>query len=339
MKGAKFFFCATVAASVSSAAHAFWDQHAKEMLQKCMEKTLNVNVRAIVSQRCLDGNQVLQIKVEQSKSGKSRMTIIAPIGQQGVELVDDGDVMTTYDPDTRETEVRRSQRRRDKSGAVSQADLAERNYSLAVKGQTRVAGRPALIVTAAPKHRGLTARRYYIDAQTAYLLRLDVGDPSTGGTTTCFDTVSVMYPKAIEEPRARASRQDVIKAYTRTRMLSGDALNFCGEAPRQLPYGFNVQEVEALGDSGRAVRVTDGLVRGMVYQWKRKSGETDPDNNEENWADVGDYRVLISLDIPSEARHKVLEAFLANMSVGTAASLLTHSQTNGTTAGRRRVQE
>lgn len=299
-----------------------------------MKHTLNVNVRAIVSQRCTGSKQIRQVKVEQTKSGRSRVTIIQPISEQGIEFVDDGEKTATYYPDTQKVEIAASHRRQERS-ARRMVDLAERNYQLNADHESVVAGRKVILVTATPKFKGMPSRKFYIDADTAYLLRLEVID-ATGLSVLCFDTLSVSYPKDIIEPVASFPQAHNV--------------NITGKNPQEcvadfepivassLPMGFKVHKTETVCNEGStvAVRISDGLVRGTVYEWKRQAGEKI--GKDSVYADLGEVRVLVSADIPRSLKVKLLNAFVSTAGPFVNRSLPSFTD-RGTVTVTQRVQE
>ena len=77
-----------------------------------------------------------------------------------------------------------------------------------------------------------------------------------------------------------------------------------------LPMGFQLHKVETVcGESSTvAIRISDGLVRGTVYEWKRQSGEKMGKSSV--FADVGSIRILVSADIPKALKQRLLNAFV-----------------------------
>lgn len=290
-----------------SLALASLDDAAAELLAKCMMRTLNVNVRAIVWQSAPWMGEPRQVKLEQSRSGKSRISVIAPIADQGVEFVDDGNKTVAYYPDTKSLVVRDSHRmhRRESMGRMLQ--VAEKNYNFESQKATSIAGRPVTLVTARPKQTLLPTRRFSIDTETGFLLRLEVSQPGER-PKVYFDTLSVTYPAKIEEPSANLNIPDT--KVTRDDQEGGKRVSLEPLTGGPLPMGFTVigQEMLCGEDESIAVRISDGLVRGTIYQYKISGKEPkvrDPHNA--STTDLGERRVVVVADISPEAREKFLD--------------------------------
>lgn len=327
---------ALVGLSAGACASAFGilDDHAKDLLVRCMRHTLNVNVRAIVAQRCSDNHQMRQVKVEQTRSGKSRVTIIQPLSEQGIEYVDDGEQMATYFPDTQKVEIARSRRRQERS-AKRMVDLAEKNYSLNADHESVVAGRRVILVTAVPKFKGMPSRKFYIDADTAYLLRLEVTD-FRGLPVLCFDTLSVTYPKDIEDPVASFPQARNVSVSKRTSEVC--SVDFDPIVANELPMGFAVHKTETVCSEGKtlAIRISDGLARGTVYEWKKEPGERV--GKDAVYADIGRVRILVAADLPRALKLKILNAFVSTQGPFVERTVPRFSE-GGTLTVTSRVQE
>jgi hypothetical protein len=307
------------------------DAGPKALLLRCMQNTLNVNVRAVVSQRTSEGKERRQIEVEQTRSGKSRRTVILPIEEQGTEFVDDGLRCSKYCPDTGKVEIVDSHRSGTGSGEFAPqtlAILAGLNYSLQSGAPAKVAGRPATVVTATPLHKELPKRRFFIDSQTAYLLRLETTDED-GRFSIRFDTLSVVYPPMIQEPRV--DPRILAAGQTSFAAAGVKRLRFNPVMPRKLPLGFVCVCAEPFCKDGGsiAVRFTDGIIRGSVYEWRPSAGETAPGLDSE-WADNGGIRFLVLVEAPSQVRRQILQAFLSEPPTRLSAQMAPPTSARGT---------
>lgn len=321
MDAAKRFGLIAIAALATSVAQArVWDEHAKQLLLRSLQHAYNVNVRAIVVQFCSESGTFQQIKVEQSKNGKSRYTIIAPLRDQGVESVDDGMKAVTYLPDNKLVLVQASTRN-GYQDAKDRLALAEQNYKLSWENSPKIAGRKTVCVVATPKKGPLEERRFYIDSETAYLLRSEtVG--KDGNHSVKYDTRCVSYPDDMVEPgiqinelganTVRYERQmNISRAHSGVSQVGFEPL-----VPSQLPYGFTVNACQVTkSDHWQAVvvRVSDGLVRGAVYQWKPDSDDGDQGSAPDRSSLMAHgIRLLMVADIPKNARERILQAFAAS---------------------------
>lgn len=294
------------------------DEHAKMLLLRSMEHAYNVNVRAIVVQRCEEDDCFQQLKIEQSRNGCSRYTVLRPLRYQGIESVDDGTKAVTYLPDSKVVLVQDSSRR-ESCRAQERLRMAEKNYRLTVEASPEIAGRKTVCVVAAPKSDTLEKRLFYLDAETAYLLRFETVS-TTGATLLKFDTKTVSYPAEIIQPAMllQPAGTSTVKCDRQVALSSNPSsqVGFDPLLPKRLPYGFKVQESRVTkSESWKAVvvRVTDGLVRATVYEWKPESGSREGEElaPDRSVLDTRGIRLLLVSDMPKPAREGILRAFAA----------------------------
>ncbi len=118
---------------------------------------------------------------------------------------------------------------------------------------------------------------------------------------------------------------------------SEDQLGFTPAIPNDLPLGFEVLQAEVLDDAFKslALRITDGLVKATVYEWRKADDPSTPRLGEmASVKDTGDLRILIIGPLPEIARKKILNEF--NVSPTKNADLLCETLTSpnwGTAAG------
>lgn len=323
-----------MATSLCGLGLAALDPSAKALLLKCMQRTQHVNVRAIVSQKLADGRERRQVKVEQTASGKSRITVIAPIEDEGTEFVDDGVHCAKYSPDERRVVVTVSHRHSllgSEFSLPSLISLAEANYTLASGSTVEVAGRKTTVVCASPRHPGLPARRFFIDSATGYLLRLETTD-SSGHSTVSFDTLAISYPNVIEEPTANVRIPEALQISYDYDDITRRPASFRPVVPTVLPLGFIPLGTEPIcKDPGSlAVRFSDGIVRGSVYEWRPAPGEAPPVGADAVWADGQSLRFLVLADVSHKVRLEVLKAFLAESLKGLSAQATLSGAAAGT---------
>jgi len=295
-------------------------ERARQLLLKTLERNFSQNVVALISQRGPgDGDAFQRIQVQISRDGKVRQTVIYPLSMQGVETIDNGQQSATYLPDEGLILVQESSRLLPNDTAT-RISLTVKNYSLSVSGTSKVAGQSAAIVTATPRSRGLEKRRYYIDQNTGFLLQLETIDGS-GNAKVAFRTQQVSYPPKIN---AEAFKVDLesrdgqkIVYRRRTGLFDGSkgspSVGFKPILPSELPFGFAMQDAQ-INDSGNyrsvAVRITDGLVKGTVYQYSTTTAKNLKAMPGTTIGDAAGVRFFIAADIPESARERILEAFV-----------------------------
>lgn len=257
----------------------------------------------------------MRVKLEGDGKGLLRLTILQPVSQQGIVVIDDGRTMRTYLKDAGFVFSVTSPRLSELDPARRVA-LVEKNYSLkaSMSGRT-VAGRDTLMIVAIPKRSEMPERRLYIDRRNLFVLRHETieGDQRLA----LLDTLSVSYPSKpdpdlggappgswkSENPVSVVDLGDLTGAQRR--------IGFRPILPRELPTGFVVAEAPMLDETKGLVgmRVTDGLAMATVYQWlpARSKGQQDTMKPDRTGRDG--IAVLIVGAIPENVRRRLLDAY------------------------------
>jgi outer membrane lipoprotein-sorting protein len=287
-------------------------------LAKSMQRSFSVNVVTLIEQRDPANDQEMQlVKVERSKSGKVRHSIQMPIRMQGITSIDDGDRSMMYLPDEKVI-INQESPQKEPNDVSFRLELAANNYDFKVsKGQV-LAGRQTMQVTAIPKDNQLDIRRYSIDEKTSYPLRLEVISPG-GNSETQYDTKDIKYPSRLDEAIFQlrtiggVSTLNYKRASLKNSAEAEKMVGFVPIVPATLALGFRVQNVqinENLEWKSVAIRITDGLVRATVYQW-RPSAKDEKIQTLDNRSmfDRKGIRVMIVSDLSTPLRNKLLKAF------------------------------
>jgi hypothetical protein len=91
------------------------------------------------------------------------------------------------------------------------------------------------------------------------------------------------------------------------------ALGFEPVFPADLPYGFEVQDAQ-VNDSQSwksvAVRITDGLIKGTVYQWQSSAKVKIKTMVGTSIGDSNGIRFAVTADVPEAVRQKLLKTFI-----------------------------
>jgi hypothetical protein len=203
--------------------------------------------------------------------------------------------------------------------AAWRIELTKKNYRLRFVSAIKIAGRATRCVEAVPIDSRMETRRFYIDSVTSYPLRLETY-AGNRRLSTITDTKEISYPDSVANDRfvlAPAGTTRTLR-YDRPQTLKlSDAqrlIGFTPLIPKEMPMGFAMQDMQ-LTQSERwrsvAIRVTDGLVRGTIYQWRSRRGEPDIEGMDENSVvQVGDIKMMMVSDLDSSRRRAMLEAFV-----------------------------
>ena len=294
-------------------------ERARKLLLKTLERGRPQNVVAIILQRSPGWSDVMQrIQVQISKDGKMRQTVIYPLSMEGVETIDDGRQSATYLPDDKLTLIQESPRLMP-NDTLTRMNLTTRNYGLSLAGTSVVAGKTATIVVATPHNRDMETRRYYIDADTGFLLQLETIGKSKE-PKLAFKAQVVSYPSSIPSQtfsidQAKSGKTLVFRRRSGIYDGNKDAQNLGFEPvfPDALPYGFSVQDAQ-INDNVQwrsvAVRITDGLIKGTVYQWPASSKNVKVrEMPGTTMGESGGMKLVVAADVPESVRRRILEAF------------------------------
>jgi len=289
-----------------------------EVLLRSFQREFPVNVRALIVQRDPAGDGLSQvIRVERDKTGRTRHSVLQPLRLAGTESVDDGIRNHVYWPD-RNVLIDQVSPQKDAPSASDRIKIARRNYKFSFGKAERIAGRETYCVVATPNDSRMDTRRYYIDSGNYYPLRME---SIAGGRvkTVYYDTKDIQFPAKIDAERFKLKPvgNPRILEYSRPTTLTAtqakSKLGFTPIIPKRLPMGFQVQEMQLTNSENwrsLAMRITDGLVRATVYQWRRTSPGADVTSIEVGSAlEVGEVQILLVSDLGDEVRRSLLRTF------------------------------
>jgi len=290
-----------------------------DVLLRSMQRQTSVNVLGIITQRDGAGTGITQtIRVERDRNGRSHFLVLAPLRHQGTESVDNGARSLVYWPD-KNVIIDQDSPSKTPCDAQWRMALTQKNYRLKFGTPIKIAGRATRCIEATPIDSRMETRRFYVDAVTSYPLRLELLGANRA-VVTLQDTKEISYPadvaadrfvlKPVGAPRTMKFERPKNTNATQVERVLG----FAPVIPKVMPMGFAMQEMQVTqSDRWRsvAIRVTDGLVRGTVYQWRSKGEDREVDGMDENSVmKVGDVRMMIVSDLDAPRRQAMLEAFV-----------------------------
>lgn len=295
------------------------ERKAMDLLARSMRGSFKVNVVAIIHQRDSASGGYQQVKLMRSKSGKQRVTVLAPLRVANIESVDDGERQRTYLPDEKVVIDQPSPLRY--GNDVSQRiDLTRRNYTIQLMPKRQIAGRVALCVAATPKNPEMDVRRFYLDEETGYPLRIEtIGD--SGEPRVMLEAKAVDYPKELDGDLFKmVSRPGATTVpYSRPKSLSRKeaqgVVGFSPLIPTGLPMGFKVQQMQYSGSKNWqavAIHLTDGLARAIVYEM-RSDGTPVKVMGDSTERDVNGIRVILVSELGPKVRLKLLNAYISQV--------------------------
>ncbi len=307
---------------------------AAEILFRSMERGQMIAVSGVFSQRSFGGGLrgcQVQVKIDQTADGKVKVSTLEPLSLQGVTTVDDGKTWTTYFPDDKRIIVQESPRG-NQPDPRWRINLAEKNYALRAEPGESIAGRKTVTVVAMPKYVEMPTRRYSLDVEKLFMLRLETTDDE-GNVSRRFDTKMVSFPDNIRPDTmsinpvgdVRVIKLPGSTSWTSRRYVE-DRVGFSPVIPKDLPFGFVVSDrrlTDQPEGSYVALRISDGLVTATVYQWQEGASQPWPTSKRDK--EKNGVKMRIIGDLPDGVLSRILESFLKKASVEIAQLLETLS--------------
>ena len=291
-----------------------------DLLKRAIEKDAKTTYTCIREWSNWGSKQSVRVRRDQSASGANKVVVVAPISRQGTTIIDDGKQRVEYRPDSQLLIIQDSPLRSvPPSDASRRYRLVYRNYDVVAEGKAKVANRESLKVLLTPKAKSMGfARRYWIDMETAVLLKVEWIDTS-GRKQVMSDTISIAYPKSLPantfektfvgKPkevhiRAPARQTDFVKLST--------AVGFAVVNPHDMPFGYlfiGADSIRARNGTMAALRYTDGATNVTIYQAKASAGQPPwRENAEMESAKVDNVWVAIDGDLPRAGKSALMSA-------------------------------
>jgi hypothetical protein len=302
------------------------DYKGLEAMKRAMERDLRTTYSAIRHLFYWGGTEPTKIRRDQDDSGRNAVLALAPIARQGELSIDDGANWIQYYPDSRTLIIQESPLKRleDRSPTV-RYEVMKRNYDVRFEATDSVAGRRASRVVLKPSAAdSLYARRFWVDADTSVLLRVEWTDPA-GRSQVVSDTLFIEYPSALADEIFRpkiVGKPRTIEVQAPKRQPSIDVLSdkvgFDVILPFQMPFGFFFTGADSVSANNRALaalRFTDGATNVTIYQ--ARHSEKSPPWRIQKWR--GDFvmnglLLAVEGDLPARGREAVIAALKSSSS-------------------------
>ena len=317
-RAAVFAALASVVSSVQAEPKSAVSQNrAIDLLLKSIERAHSTAMSGIFSQSAGGGHGCnLQVKIDQSKEGRTRVTTLQPLNMQGVTSVDDGQTWSTYFPDERRL-LEQDSPRLGLGNPRERLEHAARNYSFRSTSGETVAGRRTIAILAVPVHEELPVRRYSLDTERNFMLRMET--IAEGRTRRVMDTKSITFSPEFDvrlfeiKPmgEVRVIRLDPPSEIRSSRHARA-TLGFRPAFPDELPFGFAIRNKHLSSNqdvSFVAVRITDGLITATVYQWSATRSEV-PWPKARKDREVDGIRFRLVGDLPESVMSRLLDTFV-----------------------------
>jgi|GEM_PF-1711886 len=287
-----------------------------DLYAKSVRESQAHNVSAIIDQRDPSVQGAQRIKLDRDRKGRFHKTVVLPFSMEGVESVDDGKKWMTVFPDEHEVQVLDSPLR-DPHDEEDRLRLANKNYTFSYDRDSQIAGRKTVCLVATPKAMELATRRFFLDAETLYPLRLETY--GAGPSVVEFSTVQIAFPASLPSGTFDLPSDYGMKIYQYARPKSfkyssaaASALGFRPILPRNIELGFVIEEQQVSVRSTWStlvLRLTDGLVRATVYEFSSEAQvDEGPIQNRDDLR-TSNVHVMIVASMPEAARKRVLDSF------------------------------
>lgn len=311
---------ALLAGSASSVAQGRDD--ARNLLFNAMDKGRFLTVEGIILRRNSSRDPgMMQLRLAQA-TGIAKTVVLSPLPFQGVTTLDDGQNWMTYVPDENRMVIQGSPRLMGGNSRRKRAAMS--SYRFASESGEAIAGRRAIVVTATPKASEMPVRRYWVDSDYPFILRMDIVDG--GKAKILLDTKAVTFnsPPPSETfqitPAAGVRRIYLESPETfKSAEAAKSATGFTPALPKTLPFGFVIQEGQIVGDKSErfiALRLTDGLASATLYQWPTSRKNPVPCHDKKSVGEASGIRMRLVGDLPDAVLTKLIEAFVRELTKG-----------------------
>ena len=210
---------------------------------------------------------------------RRRLDYSAPQIMRGDVLVDDGSNVWRYHRADNTAVQTRSAVRTGASGM--NLERIDRTFSVKVLGKATTAGRPAWLVTLAPRNGGQAGRKLWIDQQTKALLRVEqIGRAGGAGDSLVLQRVNFGPVPAAKfhwspPPQAKVTRTSgmLFMQLAQARQAARSWL----QLPHYIPRGYVFESAVVDSTKGEAwLRYTNGLIRFSIFQQRAPDGDSRP---------------------------------------------------------------
>lgn len=244
--------------------------------------------------------------------------MIAPLRLQGKESVDDGSKSYTFLPDEKIMIVQPSANV--KEDADFRIPLISKNYVLTSKNGGKIANRGTTLVTAMAREAKVGGLRFWLDNETAYVMRKAAYNFEEEEWIPDYEVLKAEFPPKLDSSLFKISPiggYETLEYGARTKLASlrdaERALGFMPTAPKDLPFGFQIQSMQTNTKStwkSLAMRLTDGLQKVTVYQWKPSKSETITSGTSSTVETVNGIKYMVVTELDPWVRKSVLKAFV-----------------------------
>ena len=304
---------------VPSAAMAQISSSNRDLFFRSIRADNRANFVAILTQHDQrEDDESVKFKLTRAIDGKTRQTVISPLRLQGKESVDDGIKSYTFLPDEKVMIVQPSANI--KEDAEFRIPLIEKNYILSAKPGGRIANRQVTQVTALAREAKLGGVRFWLDNETAHALKKSVYAHDEDEWVPDYEVLRVEFPAKIDPSIFKISPiggYETQESVARTKLTSlkeaERVLGFTPTTPKEIPFGFQIQSIQTNSQSNwksLSMKLTDGIQKVTVYQWKPTKNETITSGARSTVETVNGIRYMVVTDLDSWVRKSVMKAFV-----------------------------
>ncbi len=292
------------------------EDKAQKYLLKSLAGDYKANIVAVLKQRQSDDKRSVTVKIQKSKDGKTRETVLSPLHLQ-CEFLDDGTTIQTYSPDEKTLIVQPSNQLN--QDLAFRLPLIQRNYSLRLDPDEKIAGRNCVVVFAKAKYSQIPSIRYYFDEKTGFPLSKETILPN-GEVSEEYEVLDIKFPSKLDPTIFKIQPPvgyETISYAEPTKINSlneaSKLLGFTPTVPVQIPYGFKIQRMTTTKNSkwkALCLKLTDGLQRVTVYEWVPEPGESIKTGENRIIKLHNGVNIMIVSDIDSNIRNSIIRSFL-----------------------------
>lgn len=311
-----------LAGGVAQASAQYSRDDARDLLFSAMDKGRFLSVQGIILRRNSTRDPgMMQLRLAQA-TGIAKTVVLSPLPFQGITTLDDGQNWMTYMPDENRIVIQSSPRLM--GGTSRRKRAAAMSYRFVSDSGENIAGRKSILVVATPKASEMPTRRYWIDSDFPFILKMDVVEGNAA--KTLLDTKVVTFEVQQDEENfkitpATGVRRIYLESPEKIRSSESAkaSVGFMPSLPKDLPFGFVIQEGQIVGDKSErfvALRLTDGLASATLYQWPVTRKNPVPCHDKKSVREAGGIRMRLVGDLPDAVLTQLIDAFARELTKG-----------------------
>ncbi|MHB8635729.1 MAG: LolA family protein [Fimbriimonadaceae bacterium] len=301
-------------------------ESALRLLVKAFDRVSPRNIVAVMRMSLDRPKDFQTVEVQIAKDGRQRVTVLHPIQQAGMIILELGEFRWIYNPDKRSLTIGRSASA-DLFDPSERLRLVRRNYTVRMTRDIALANLKTVVrIDATSHYPEVGGASVYIDPASYFVMRVDAVTGS-GVRINRFDTSNVAYPASLPPDIFRlkgveinSTTRESDPVAVRTLEEAKRLADFTPLAPHALPFGFVIRKKYVRLDSSYntiGFNLSDGLAAATVFEFDLRQRPADVrsgilqnmQKGPDDYFRTGDTVVGIVSNLEPKARKRLLSSF------------------------------